>query len=70
MHNLQYVEVQRLIKLLVYILICNSRDGEYNGVAAWMVYDLDDVTSVSFGPVGEIFPGDYIAWNMERKQGM
>ena len=53
-----------------YVLICNYRDGEYNGVAAWMVYDLDDVTSVSFGPVGEIVPGNYIPWNMERKQGV
>ena len=52
------------------MLICNYSDGEYNGVAAWMVYDLDDVTSVSFGPVGEIAPGNYISWNMERKQGM
>ena len=52
------------------MLICNYSDGEYNGVAAWMVYDLDDVTSVSFGPVGEIVPGNYISWNMERKQGM
>lgn len=34
-----------------------------------MEYDLDDVTTVSHGPIEPVKPGSYPIWNMERKQG-
>lgn len=45
-------------------------NGEYNGIAIWMVYDLDKSNQVSFGVLEDVSPGTYPKWNMERKQAV
>ncbi|XP_067929621.1 protein arginine N-methyltransferase 7-like isoform X2 [Watersipora subatra] len=44
--------------------------GEWNGVALWMIYNLDGENSVSFGVEGDCKVGSYPSWNMERKQAV
>lgn len=55
---------------LYYIFGILFSNGEYNGIAIWMVYDLDKSNQVSFGVLEDVSPGTYPKWNMERKQGL
>ena len=44
--------------------------GDVNGMAFWMVWNLDGVNSVSSGgPVGKVKVGENVDWDVHSKQG-
>ena len=45
--------------------------GDANGMAFWMVWNLDGVNSVSSGgPVSEVRVGENVDWDVHSKQGV
>ena len=48
-----------------------SVKGDVNGMAFWMVWNLDGVNSISSGgPVSEVKVGENVDWDVHSKQGV
>lgn len=45
-------------------------DGSLNGVAIWMDWQLDSVTTVSGGPTSQVRLGHQVSWDRHIKQGV
>ena len=44
--------------------------GMCNGVAVWMDWQIDEVRTVTTGPVAPVIPGQKIEWDMYTRQGV
>ena len=50
--------------------VCIESTGGVNGMAFWMVWNLDGVNSVSSGgPVSPVVVGENVDWDVHSKQG-